>query len=291
MSRLLADASLHQQTDGLTTGSSALCQAEQVNWHRWRGRGILLTARCSRENVCSGCHPRVCQPWPVPALSSVAQRCAKGRGGSGRGAWAPLVRCCLSGSQLCVLISHHTFICSPAAVLPAHSSSVLAVPALVSFAPSHLFPPRSPPASPSISRLSCPTSLTPRTIRLPQCICRQQDGQPGWCFSRYCGYPGPTVAPRGLWGLPSWGIWCAPGFLRAHSFPCHGGERPQHVPPPAAMSSHGAGAGATGGAAEAWWLGGDTVRLPPAAVSWSHLHLHCAWGRVECHIYTGAASG
>lgn len=166
----------------------------------------MLTARCSRENVCSGCRPRVCQPWPVPALSSVAQGCAKGRGGSGRGAWAPLVRCCPSGSQVCVLISHRTFICSPAAVLPAHSSSVLAVPAVVPFAPSHLFPPCSPPASPSISRLSCPTSLTPRTIRHPQCICRQQDGQPGWCFSRYCGYPGPTVAPRGLWGLPALGL-------------------------------------------------------------------------------------
>lgn len=57
---------------------------------------------------------------------------------------------------------------------------------------------------------------------------------------------------------------------------------PARAPPPAAMPGRGAGAGGTGGAAEAWWLGGDTVRLPPAAVSWSHLHLRCAWGREEC---------
>ena len=66
-------------------------------------------------------------------------------------------------------------------------------------APSPLAPLCSTPASPSISRLSCPTSPTPRTICLPQCICCQQDGQPGGCFSRYCGRPAPgwcSTAPR-----------------------------------------------------------------------------------------------
>lgn len=75
--------------------------------------------------------------------------------------------------------------------------------------PSPLTPLCSTPASPSISRLSCPTSPTPRTIRLPQCICRQQDGQPGWCFSRYCGHLAPgwcSTAPQPELGLLTLGL-------------------------------------------------------------------------------------
>lgn len=121
----------------------------------------------------------------------------------------PLLRCCLSSCHLCLLISHHSFICSPAAILPARSSCDLVVPALVPFTPPHLFPPCSPPASPSISRLSCPTSLTPRIIHLPQCICRQQDGQPGRCFSRYCSRP---VVPRSLSALLSQARAFGPGL-------------------------------------------------------------------------------
>lgn len=69
----------------------------------------------------------------------------------------------------------------PAAILPAHSSRVPAIPMPV---PLSL---RSPPASPAVSRVSCPTSPTPRSTRVPQRGCRQQDGRPGRCL-RYCGH-------------------------------------------------------------------------------------------------------
>lgn len=170
----------------------------------------------------------------------------------------------------------------------------------VPFTPPHLFPLCSPPASPSISRLSCPTSLTPRTIHLPQCICRQQDGQPGWCFSRYCSHPSTpwcdtAFQPSCLRLGP-----CGPGlrhpmcavFLRVSFLPCCGEQSkaclPQQLCPlsvlvlgaRAALPNH----SAPGNEAELCLAVGCTVCLP--GLSSTHTMLRSTRSTAQHH--TGA---
>lgn len=155
-----------------------------------------------QKEVCAVVAVPLClSRWACPALGSWGMVTpADGTEGVGRehlvrevSVWQPAMSCDFtshSSAPLALPCCHptRTLILCPGRSCP-HAQHT---------APSPLAPLCSTPASPSISRLSCPTSPTPRTIRLPQCICRQQDGQPGRCFSRYCGHPAPgwhSVAP------------------------------------------------------------------------------------------------
>lgn len=158
-----------------------------------------------QKEVCAVVAVPLClSRWACPALGSWGMVTpADGTGGVGRehlvrevSVWQPAMSCDFTSHSSAPLALP---CCHPARALilcPGHSC-----PRARHTAPSPLAPLCSTPASPSISRLSCPTSPTPRIIRLPQCICRQQDGQPGWCFSRYCGHPAlgwRSAAPPGL---------------------------------------------------------------------------------------------
>lgn len=232
------------------------------------------------------------------------------RGGS---AWC---RRCPSGSQPCLLISCHAHLLpllSPAAIPPAHSSSVLAVPTPCArpTAPSPLAPLCSTPASPSISRLSCPTSPTPRTIRLPQCICRQQDGQPGWCFSRYCGCPPPGLhgplarawAPHPRSGrLVSAGVprstsaeqWLQPQTatgVQASEPAAAGGRTSRHSPPQAAAAGSQSWCWGRGRCYQGpGWLEGETPVVPGCGRSFLQRGAHACASPGCCQLPSLACS-
>lgn len=131
--------SVSSAADGCSTPAAPSCaRLAQADLDRRRGCVPLLPA-CSAEGqhervagggVCRGCRPPVCHTRPVQLLGTTMP--AVGTEGEGR---------CLSGSRLCLLFSCHTHLLpllSPAAIPPAHSSSVLAVPAPVPVTPPHL---------------------------------------------------------------------------------------------------------------------------------------------------------
>lgn len=195
-----------------------------------------------------------------------------------------------SGSQPCLVISRHTHLLpllSPAAILPAHSSSVLAVPAPMPNTPPHLLlplsaqhlpappfpgclvqphPPRGPSVSPSASAASRMANQagasagTVATQPLAGTLCPPPPPPPrAWA-------PHPRLGCMVSAGLP----WSTETWLQPHIVTSVQAGEPtvweedQHSPPPAATAR--SWSGCSGG--RGWccqgtgWLKGEMQMVP-----------------------------